>query len=124
MGNRAWAVLDRLYLGMRFSFNFVICFQAFLSQTTELYQATLRTSVTENQRECEFRFRRLTCSVSRVQWQGLRAVGNGFIANYSPPAQRTENLAIAQVRGHYIQFAATVARSLCTDSVSRIPIGS
>ena len=28
---------------------------------------------------------------------GLRAVGNGFIANYSPPAQRTENLGIAQV---------------------------
>lgn len=31
---------------------------------------------------------------------GLRAVGNGFIANYSPPEQRTENLAVAQVLGH------------------------
>jgi hypothetical protein len=44
-----------------------------------------------------------------VQWQGLRAVGNGFIANYSPPAERTENLAIAQVRGHYIQFATVLS---------------
>ena len=32
---------------------------------------------------------------------GLRAVGNGFIANYSPPEQRTENLAVAQVLERY-----------------------
>ena len=32
---------------------------------------------------------------------GLRAVGNGFIANYSPPEQRTENLAVAQVWERY-----------------------
>ena len=28
---------------------------------------------------------------------GLRAVGNGFIASYSPPDKRTENLGIAQI---------------------------
>ena len=40
---------------------------------------------------------------------GLRAVGNGFIANYSPPESRTENLAIAQM---IMRVAALVGPAL------------